>query len=183
MIASAGTLRPAPRAIVITQKVQRLSQPSWTLRKARVRVDLPGSKSFRSSGSVEAVSRRPLASASSSSRSFSAFPTTRSTPISTISDGASSASQPVTMTAAVGLAFLSWRMSWRLFREAMAVTVQVLRMQRSAGVPGPTTRCPAFARPRAMASISPILRRQPMDSRRTCTIPSSRQTFTASEIG
>ena len=42
MMASAGTLRPAPRAIVITQKVQRLSQPSWTLRKARVRVGVAG---------------------------------------------------------------------------------------------------------------------------------------------
>ena len=37
MISSARRLRPLPRAMVTTQKVHLLSQPSWTLRNARVR--------------------------------------------------------------------------------------------------------------------------------------------------
>ena len=66
---------------------------------------------------------------------MSALPTTRSTPASTAPSGVSSTSHPVATIAAFGLLRLIWRMSWRDFFDAIEVTVQVLRMQRSACLP------------------------------------------------
>ena len=116
-----GRLRPSPRARVVTQNVQRLSQPSCTLMKARVRRRAPGS-GWRSTGASDdsKVESGGRSAAGRAPGDLFRLGTTRLTPgRAAASAGLRVDQQPVTtIWRTPGAA--GWRIFWRKSEAAAA---------------------------------------------------------------
>ena len=142
------------------QKVQRWSQPFCTCTTARARPSKLAWPSMRcgavsrtammslttifSSAAMPKPSGRPKAervSIQAPARNLSSLPMTRSTsPICAKVSGSVCAAQPVTTMRAPGRSRRSFRIAWRAWRTASAVTAQVLTTTVSARPAASATR-------------------------------------------